>query len=127
MRARPAEPPQKHAACQSIGEVRVSAPSRLHFGLLSFGGSGRQFGGVGAMIRQPGVRLRVTAAAGFESLGPHGDRVRQVARSWAEHYRLAGLPPCVIEVNSAPPLHVGLGVGTQLGLAVAAGLSRVVL
>lgn len=127
MRARPAESPQKPADSQSSGEVRVRAPSRLHFGLLSFGGGGRQFGGVGVMIRQPGVRLRVAAAEAFEALGPHGDRVRQTARSWADHYQLPGLPPCVIEVTSAPPLHVGLGVGTQLGLAVAAGLSRVVL
>jgi predicted sugar kinase len=32
-------------------------------------------------------------------------------------------PPRCIEVLSAPPQHVGLGVGTQLALAVAAGLN----
>ena len=33
-----------------------------------------------------------------------------------------GNPPCRIAIHSAPPEHVGLGTGTQLGLAVAAGV-----
>ena len=38
--------------------VLITAPSRLHFGMLSFGhAEERQFGGVGAMIDAPGLRL----------------------------------------------------------------------
>ena len=38
--------------------VRIIAPSRLHFGLWSLGGDGtRRFGGVGAMVQQPALRL----------------------------------------------------------------------
>ncbi|HVT28742.1 MAG TPA: hypothetical protein VHE81_12075, partial [Lacipirellulaceae bacterium] len=40
-----------------------------------------------------------------------------------EHWGLGSLPACEIAVES-PPNHVGLGVGTQLALAVAAGLRR---
>jgi beta-RFAP synthase len=36
------------------------------------------------------------------------------------------MPPCRIEVTASPPEHVGLGVGTQLGLSVAAGLAAFV-
>lgn len=39
--------------------VEVAAPSRLHFGLFSWGNPGRRFGGVGLMIERPGLRLVV--------------------------------------------------------------------
>jgi beta-RFAP synthase len=107
--------------------ITVRSPSRLHFGLLSFGGpSGgprRQFGGVGAMVERPGVELRITPAESFEAVGLHAGRVREFAALWARFESLGELPPCRIEVTAAPQQHVGLGVGTQLGLSVAAGLS----
>ena len=51
-------------------------------------------------------------------IGP-GDSSKWRSRSW----QLPSLPACAIEVRS-PPDHTGLGVGTQLGLAIAAGLRR---
>lgn len=103
--------------------VEVESPSRLHFGLLSFGAAGRQFGGVGAMVQRPGLRLRLTPAAAFEAAGPLCSRVAEFARRWARSAALPGPPACRIEVLDAPPQHVGLGTGTQLGLSVAAGLN----
>jgi beta-RFAP synthase len=104
--------------------IRVTAPSRLHFGMLSFGRADvRQFGGVGAMIDSPGVRLELSPAERLETAGPLADRVM----SFAERVISSGLidqrPGCRIQVVSAPRQHVGLGVGTQLGMAVAAGLN----
>jgi beta-RFAP synthase len=104
--------------------VEVVAPSRLHFGLLSFGQPGvRPFGGAGVMIERPGVRLRISPAERFEAAGPLAARVGEVADSYAKFRRLSELPCCRIEVLAAPPQHVGLGTGTQLALSVAAGLS----
>src|SRR6516225_692886 len=61
--------------------VRVSTPSRLHFGMLSFGQSGvRQFGGVGLMIDEPGIRLKITRADRLECVGPLAERAEQFAR-----------------------------------------------
>ncbi len=59
--------------------VRVVAPSRLHFGLLSFGHrAGRRYGGIGLMIDRPAVRLSLSGAArltiGFEM--PHESSTR---------------------------------------------------
>ncbi len=103
--------------------IEVVAPSRLHFGMFAFGGhGGRQFGGVGTMVEQPGVRLRVTAAERFTAHGPLGERVQRVAQRVAEAWGTPELPRCTIEVLHAAPEHVGLGTGTQLALAVAAGL-----
>jgi beta-ribofuranosylaminobenzene 5'-phosphate synthase len=103
--------------------VRVTTPSRLHFGMLSFGQSGvRQFGGVGLMIAEPRIRLQITAAERFEAVGPLADRAVQFAQRVIEKLGLTHSTGCRIEVESAPREHVGLGTGTQLGLAIAAGL-----
>jgi beta-ribofuranosylaminobenzene 5'-phosphate synthase len=109
--------------------VHVAAPSRLHFGLWSFGAitsaagcAGRQFGGVGAMIERPGLRLEIAGAERFSARGPLAERATAFAHRWAEFHRLAS-PACELIVREAPPEHVGLGTGTQLALAVAAGLS----
>jgi beta-ribofuranosylaminobenzene 5'-phosphate synthase len=103
--------------------IHVTAPSRLHFGLLSFGHPTlRQFGGVGAMINQPGLQLRISPAGRFEAHGPLGERVAAVAGRMFGLLELP-LPACRIDVLKAPPEHVGLGTGTQLGLSVVAGLN----
>lgn len=104
--------------------IRLAAPSRLHFGLFSFGGSGRQFGGVGVMIERPSLEVSVEPAETFSVVGPLSHRARKFANAWAQFYSLAEPPPCVLTIHAAPPEHVGLGTGTQLGLSVAAALYR---
>jgi len=104
--------------------VEVAAPSRLHFGLFSFGRSdARQFGGAGVMIERPGLTLRIVPADRFEARGPLAERAVRVAGRVAERLQLDALPNCRIELLEVPPQHVGLGTGTQLSLAVAAGLN----
>ncbi|MBI2477875.1 MAG: beta-RFAP synthase, partial [Planctomycetia bacterium] len=104
--------------------VLVTAPSRLHFGLLSFGNPDvRQFGGVGVMIDRPGLKLRVEAAETFETAGPMQDRLRDAAFHWLDSSNEMKELRCKLELVTAPRLHAGLGVGTQLALAVATGLN----
>ena len=105
--------------------VKITAPSRLHFGLLSFGNPHvRQFGGVGMMLEQPKIELRIEPSAKFSAHGPLADRVTEFAERWQQFHQLPALCDCHIEVMSAPHQHVGLGVGTQLGLSVATALYR---
>ncbi len=101
--------------------VEVFAPSRLHFGLLSPGWGERRFGGVGAMIDTPGLKLSISESSSLEASGPLAQRAIKFASHWAESNQQPAAGR--IEIQSAPPEHVGLGVGTQLGLAVAAGLN----
>jgi beta-RFAP synthase len=108
--------------------IEVLAPSRLHFGMLSLQpGCGRQYGGVGAMIQTPGLRLTIREAPRLEAAGPRRRRTLRAARlAWTNDPACpdpAGEPGCRIEVCEAPPQHVGLGTGTQLAMAVAAGLA----
>jgi beta-ribofuranosylaminobenzene 5'-phosphate synthase len=103
--------------------VRVTAPSRLHFGLWSLGGTdGRQFGGVGATVERPQLRLTIEPAVAFETAGAHAQRTLEFARRWAEFHGLA-LPCCRIHMHEVMAEHAGLGSGTQLALSVAAGLN----
>lgn len=81
------------------------------------------YGGVGAMVDRPALRVRVRGSTNFECAGALADRARVFAEHWAKFHSLSQLPACRLEVMQAPPNHVGLGVGTQLGLSVAAGLN----
>lgn len=132
--------------------VRVTAGSRLHFGMLSFGHPHeRQFGGAGAMISAPVTRLTISesdlvsrsptvegdgtstrfagtpvpATLGFRVTGSLAARVKE----FVEHLARSAAwwhepPPFQIVVESVPPAHAGLGSGTQLGMALAIGLAK---
>jgi beta-ribofuranosylaminobenzene 5'-phosphate synthase len=104
--------------------VEVRAGCRLHFGMFGFGeAAGAEFGGVGVMVSPPAVEVVLERFGGFVARGALAGRVEGFARRAALRWGLAGLPACEVRVAS-PPDHVGLGVGTQLALAVAAGLRR---
>ncbi len=106
--------------------VEVIAPSRLHFGLLSAAaGNEQRFGGVGAMVAVPGIRLVVRAGEGLLAEGPLAARAKRVARRVGLRL-LETVPEARIRIHSAPPEHVGLGTGTQLSMAVAAGLAALI-
>jgi beta-RFAP synthase len=114
--------------------TRVTAPSRLHFGLLSLPAAGvdrwpgldgapgppvRHFGGVGLMVDRPGLAVRVVPAAEWAATGPLADRALAFARRVVDSLPAAERRPFRVTVECAPAEHTGLGVGTQLGLAVA--------
>jgi len=105
----------------------VRTPSRLHFGLLGWGPeAARQFGGLGLMIEDPAIAL--TAELGSPPLvqGPLADRVQRVLRFLGNRLAERGIPVRAMRIRivEAPPEHVGLGVGTQLSLAIVAAVHR---
>src|SRR5437660_10762195 len=104
--------------------TRVETGSRLHFGLLrpAAAPGERAFGGCGLMVQAPAVRVAVRPAAAWDADGPAAGRALAFARRCAD--ALGGAGPHHVTVEACPPEHVGLGVGTQLGLAVARALSR---
>jgi len=105
--------------------VSVRTGSRLHFGLFS---TQSPFGGVGVMIDQPQTTLRITAATTFDAGTVDRQRLTEIASRFSQSYfngRFAdNLPPCKIEVLASADPHFGLGSGTQLALATAAGLAN---
>jgi beta-RFAP synthase len=115
---------------QGVPSIVVTAASRLHFGMFSFGQTGvRQFGGVGAMIASPSVRVSFRPAEQFAIAGLHSQRARRFAERVVAALRRKGglpsdveLPMGILEVERAPREHIGLGLGTQLGLSIAAAI-----
>ncbi len=90
--------------------------------MLSFGNPQvRSFGGVGVMVDRPGITLRMRPAERFEAKGALGERAIRFAQQCAEAWGL-GPAACVLDVVAAPRSHVGLGSGTQMAMAVAAGM-----
>jgi beta-ribofuranosylaminobenzene 5'-phosphate synthase len=116
--------------------IEVRAPSRLHFGLLAPAPAGawanvdgemlvtgRQFGGIGLLVDEPGLRLHLEPSKDWSARGPMADRALDFARRFA-----ATLPPDVVAPHSilieeGPPEHCGLGTGTQLGISIAKALA----
>lgn len=87
-----------------MSSIGVETGSRLHFGPLASGtGSGRRFGGIGLMVREPALRVRVERCAGglvvecrpASAVGQGGEArdvvdatseyVERVARFWATY------------------------------------------
>lgn len=109
--------------------IRVVTPCRLHFGLFHVPAGGvthwpdgvpvRRFGGVGMMVAGPRVAVRVEPANAWSATGPSGHRALGFARKAVAHRWPHERKPVRVTVEACPPEHVGLGVGTQLGLAVA--------
>ena len=104
--------------------VKVTAQARLHFGFLdlSAGDKGRQFGGMGLSLSAPRCVLRIEKGPGLEVEGAHAERIEYLAAR--VHQALELKPKARIVVEERIPEHVGLGSGTQLALALAAGIAR---
>jgi beta-ribofuranosylaminobenzene 5'-phosphate synthase len=109
-------------------EVVVTAPARLHFGMLDPAGLGRRrFGGFGVAVQAPRVVVAVRraedpAADAVIASGPQSDRAASFARRARSELGVA--EPLVLEVREAIPAHMGLGSGTKLGLAVARAIAE---
>jgi beta-RFAP synthase len=111
--------------------IQLQAYSRLHFGFLNPSAEGRTalrcFGGVGVMIEQPDLSLRLEPASAWSAEGPQAERALAFAQRFAaatcRDEQLAELPPHSLRIERIMPAHAGLGSGTQLGLSVARALA----
>jgi beta-ribofuranosylaminobenzene 5'-phosphate synthase len=108
-----------------VTEVVVTAPARLHFGMLDPAGIGtRRFGGVGVAVEFPRFVVALRSRSGEEVIahGPQAERAVAFAGRARAAFGLEG--GVEIDVREAIPSHVGLGSGTKLGLAIARGVAE---
>nr|WP_305888578.1 beta-ribofuranosylaminobenzene 5'-phosphate synthase family protein [Methylomonas sp. SURF-2] len=98
------------------------APARLHMGFIDLSGAlGRHFGSIGVALNDIDTRLTLSPADGLSVKGPCAERAFKAARQLC---RLLNLPENMqIDLSSAIPEHIGLGSGTQMSLAIGAGLN----
>jgi beta-ribofuranosylaminobenzene 5'-phosphate synthase len=106
--------------------VIVDTPSRIHVSLIDMhGGSGRVDGGIGITLDEPGILLEAELSPVLSVNG--GDtavqeRIRSIATDVLHKIGAGG--NVAITVRSSYPSHVGLGSGSQLGLAVARAIAE---
>ena len=103
--------------------IEVQTCARLHLGLLdNNGGQGRLYGSIGLAVNHPHMILRAEAANGLHVEGLESERITTYAQRFISRY---GQPKGAhLSLMTSIPAHVGLGSGTQLGLAVGAALAR---
>ena len=85
------------------------------------GGMGRRYGGLGLALEHLCTRVRLEPAPRVTAEGPDAARAARYATGLVEHFDLSG--GVRIEMEEAIPPHAGLGSGTQLALAVGAGMA----
>ena len=86
------------------------------------GGEGRRYGSLGLALEGPSTRVRLSRNSGVVAEGPDAARAARYATSLAERFELR--EGVRIDVEEAIPPHAGLGSGTQLALAVGAGMAK---
>jgi beta-ribofuranosylaminobenzene 5'-phosphate synthase len=103
--------------------IWIEGPARLHLGMLDLNGDlGRRFGGIGVAIAQPSLLIEAQEADELTVSGLCAEQAAAFAQRFMLAHGLAG--GASIQVHQAIPQHVGMGSGTQLGLAVARALAE---
>jgi beta-RFAP synthase len=101
--------------------VTVTASARLHLGFLDLNGElGRSFGSFGLAISDLRTRVVISRAAVPRLSGPDSGRARRYLERLQVLLPLDGAHH--VHIAEAIPGHAGLGSGTQLALALAAGI-----
>ena len=103
--------------------VTVTVPARLHLGFLDLnGGLGRRFGSIGLAIHGLRTSITISAASRMGVTGPDNERVHGYLKTMQR--ALDSESAYHVRINEIVPAHAGLGSGTQIALAVAAGVRR---
>lgn len=107
----------------SPASVTVTVPARLHLGFLDLnGGLGRRFGSIGLAINGLKTSITFNAASQLRVTGPENERVRGYLQAMQRALDIENT--CHVRIDEVVPAHAGLGSGTQIALAVAAGVRR---
>ena len=102
--------------------VVIQAPGRLHLGFVDLhGGMGRRFGSIGLALDAPHIKVEVRRAETTSVTGLHADRAQRMLQQLHEQ---VPFPATAVSIDGNAPLHQGLGVGTQLALAVSSAVCR---
>ena len=108
-------------------KVTVTSSARLHMGFFDLNGStGRMFGSLGVGINTPCTQIEIARSEKtiFEVIGRDSvpENIEKIVKSFKIAHQLA--EDFSVKVNQAIPQHAGLGSGTQMALALGAGLNQ---
>jgi beta-ribofuranosylaminobenzene 5'-phosphate synthase len=102
--------------------VVIETPSRLHLTLTDLSGSsGRVDGGVGITLDEPSILLEAERSSDLVVEGENAKRALEAARAVREYFGLGGAR---LMIRRGYKPHIGLGGGTQLGIAAGMSLCK---
>ncbi len=105
-------------------KVSVATGCRLHVGFTNLSEDvGRCYGSIGVALEYPRTSLVLRTHDTLRVVGAGRDHVEETVRRFCELFSVE--PRVSVEVRESISEHVGLGSGTQLGLALGTGLARV--
>ena len=108
-------------------KVIVTSYARLHMGFFDLNGSaGRMFGSLGVAINAPCIQIEIiksekTSVEGVDSIHL-SKNIDKIVKSLNITHKIS--QQFSVKVNQNIPPHTGLGSGTQMALALGAGLNR---
>ncbi|MBT6605407.1 hypothetical protein HOB36_10010 [Candidatus Bathyarchaeota archaeon] len=104
--------------------LRISTPSRLHFGIIDMRGDlGRLHGSAGVAIKTPRLTLQIEEADEIIITGTRSDRAQQIIEQVLSDHKVEG--GVHLDIQSDIPEHMGFGSGTQLTIALGIALNRI--
>lgn len=108
--------------------VVTRAGGRIHFGLVDLtGATPRAFGGIGAMLAEPAIRVVGTQSSRWSVTGLRSDVVlrERVLRVLHSFQQLTGCSCMKLRIEHALPRHHGLGSGTTTILSCLASANAI--
>lgn len=108
-------------------KVTVTSSARLHMGFFDLNGTiGRKFGSLGVSINTPCTQIEIARSEKtiIEVISGHHayENIEKIVKSLKIAHKIA--QNFSVKINQSIPEHTGLGSGTQLALALGAGLNR---
>ncbi|MES2501489.1 MAG: beta-ribofuranosylaminobenzene 5'-phosphate synthase family protein [Pseudomonadota bacterium] len=103
-------------------KVTVSTTARLHMGFVDLNGSqGRLFGSLGVALSGPKTQLTIEKSKKPLIEAKNHDCVAKIVENIKNHLKIEA--NFSIKVHENIPEHAGLGSGTQMALAIGAGIN----
>lgn len=108
-------------------KVIVTSAARLHMGFFDLNGStGRMFGSLGLAIDAPCTQIEITKSEKTVVEGVDSNHlsknIDKIVKSLKILHKIS--QQFSVKINQSIPQHTGLGSGTQMALALGAGLNR---
>jgi beta-ribofuranosylaminobenzene 5'-phosphate synthase len=104
-------------------QVLVSTSARIHMGFFDLNGqSGRRFGSIGLALDAPKTNVIIAKGEQVFNEIPLPAYIEKSKRLLVDYFQID--QPLRVSVQEVIPRHFGLGSGTQMALALGAGISR---
>lgn len=113
---------QQNNMVNPISQVKVTTSARLHMGFFDLSGAISKFGSLGMSINAPCTH--VTLAKSDKTLidAKSSENVAKIVENIVNYFNIKQNFSLII--HQSIPAHAGLGSGTQLALAIGAGLNQ---